>query len=36
VAGLKQTSAKVDEALLAAIPDGKKLFDRIQAAKKAN
>lgn len=33
---LKQTSAKVDESLLAAIPDGKKLFDKVQAAKKAN
>lgn len=36
VAALKQTSAKVDEALLSAIPDGKKLFDKVQAAKKAN
>lgn len=36
VAALKQTSAKVDEALLSAIPDGRKLFDKVQAAKKAN
>lgn len=35
-AALKQTSAKVNEGLLSAIPDGKKLFDKVQAAKKAN
>ena len=35
-AALKQTSAKVNEGLLSAIPEGKKLFDKIQAAKKAN
>lgn len=36
VATLKQTSAKVDEALLSTIPDGRKLYDKVQAAKKAN
>lgn len=35
VAGLKQTSAKVDEALLSAIPEGKALYDKVQTAKKA-
>jgi tripartite ATP-independent transporter DctP family solute receptor len=35
VANLKKTSAKVDEALLAGIPDGKALYDKVQAAKKA-
>lgn len=34
VASLRQTSAKVDESLLSAIPDGKALFDKVQAAKK--
>lgn len=33
---LKQASAKVDDALLQAIPDGRKLFDKVQAAKKGN
>jgi tripartite ATP-independent transporter DctP family solute receptor len=35
VGNLRQTSAKVDETLLSAIPDGKALFDKVQAAKKA-
>lgn len=34
IAQMKQTSRKVDDALLSAIPDGKKLFERVQAAKK--
>ncbi len=33
---LKQASAKVDDSLLQAIPDGRKLFDKVQAAKKVN
>jgi tripartite ATP-independent transporter DctP family solute receptor len=33
---LKQASAKVDDSLLQAIPDGRKLFDKVQAAKKGN
>jgi TRAP-type transport system periplasmic protein len=32
---MKQTSSKVDEQLLSNIPDGKKLYDKVQAAKKA-
>lgn len=36
LAQMKQTSSKVDESLLSNIPDGKKLFDKVQAAKKAN
>lgn len=35
VADLRQASARVDEQLLSAIPDGKVLFDKVQAAKKA-
>ncbi|MEJ8834796.1 TRAP transporter substrate-binding protein [Ramlibacter sp. AN1133] len=35
VDNLKQASAKVDEQLLSGIPDGKALFDKVQAAKKA-
>jgi tripartite ATP-independent transporter DctP family solute receptor len=35
LAGMKQTSSKVDESLLSDIPDGKKLYDKVQAAKKA-
>lgn len=35
LANMKQTSSKVDESLLSAIPDGKKLYDKVQAAKKA-
>lgn len=34
IAQMKQTSSKVDDALLSAIPDGKKLFEKVQAAKK--
>lgn len=34
IAQMKQTSRKVDDALLSAIPDGKKLFEKVQAAKK--
>jgi TRAP-type transport system periplasmic protein len=34
-ANLKQTSAKVNDALLANIPDGKALFQKVQDAKKA-
>lgn len=33
---MKQTSRKVDESLLSTIPDGRKLFDEIQAAKKGS
>jgi TRAP-type transport system periplasmic protein len=36
VAAMKQTSAKVNESLLSAIPDGKKLYEHVQSAKKAN
>ena len=36
VAQLKQASAKVDDSLLQAIPDGRKLFDKVQAAKKGS
>jgi hypothetical protein len=32
---LKQTSAKVNDALLANIPDGKALYQKVQDAKKA-
>jgi len=32
---MKQTSRKVDQTLLSGIPDGKALFDKIQAAKQA-
>jgi TRAP-type transport system periplasmic protein len=35
LANMKQTSSKVDEQLLSNIPDGKKLYDKVQAAKKA-
>lgn len=35
VGSLKKTSAKVDEELLSSIPNGKALFDKVQAAKKA-
>jgi tripartite ATP-independent transporter DctP family solute receptor len=35
VANMRQISAKVDEQLLTGIPDGKSLFDKVQAAKKA-
>lgn len=35
VGSLRQTSANVDASLLSAIPDGKSLFDKVQAAKKA-
>lgn len=35
IAQMKQTSSKVDEALLSQIPDGKKLYEMVQAAKKA-
>ncbi len=31
---LKQSSAKLDEGLLSAIPDGKSLYDKVQVAKK--
>jgi tripartite ATP-independent transporter DctP family solute receptor len=34
LAPMKQTSSKVDADLLANIPDGKKLYDKVQAAKK--
>lgn len=34
VGNLKQASAKVDDGLLAAIPDGKALFTKVQEAKK--
>ena len=34
LAKMKQISSKVDEPLLAEIPDGKKLYDEVQAAKK--
>jgi TRAP-type transport system periplasmic protein len=34
LANMKQTSSKVDEQLLSNIPDGKKLYDKVQAAKK--
>lgn len=33
VANLKQASAKLNESLLAGVPDGKSLFDKVQAAK---
>lgn len=35
VGNMRQISAKVDEQLLTAIPDGKSLFDKVQVAKKA-
>lgn len=34
LAPMKQTSSKVDADLLSNIPDGKKLYDKVQAAKK--
>lgn len=34
LAQMKQTSSKVDESLLSNIPDGKKLYEKVQAAKK--
>ena len=34
LAPMKQTSSKVDADLLANIPDGRKLYDKVQAAKK--
>lgn len=34
VASFRQASAKVVESLLSAIPNGKALFDKVQAAKK--
>lgn len=36
IAQMKQTSSKVDDALLSAIPDGKKMFEKVQAAKKGS
>lgn len=36
LAQMKQTSSKVDDSLLSQIPDGKKLFDKVQAAKKGS